>query len=321
MEQQIARNIRLGLFVLLGTLLLVAAFYFIGAKQNLFGSSFRLNARFRNVNGLMAGNNVRFAGIDVGTVEALQIVDDSTVLVRMVLDLKVQPFLRRSCLASVGTDGLMGNRLVNVSAAIGPAPQVADGDELATLPPLEMDDMMRTLNITNTNMAQISTGLADVTSRISRRNSFWKVLMDTSVAEDMKSSVLNLKLLSGDLRELGHAAADRRSSLRRLAADTLAYGKVMDALNNLALTGDSARRISTGLAAVVNDLRNGRGTVGQALTDTSLMVRLNAGLQAFTSSARDFDTNMVALQYSWPFKRYFKSLKKKREAQQDRVVK
>ena len=96
MEQETSRNIRLGIFVAAGTLCLIIAFYFVGSKQNLFGSTFRINALFYNVNGLVQGNNVRFAGIDVGTVESLEIINDSAVLVTMVLDEKARKFIRQN---------------------------------------------------------------------------------------------------------------------------------------------------------------------------------------------------------------------------------
>src|SRR4051812_7579627 len=143
------RNIRLGIFVIAGTVLLIAALYLIGSKQNLFGNSFRLQARFYNVGGLMQGNNVRFAGIDVGTVEWVRIENDTVVLVSMLLDKDVQKFIRKNAVATVGTDGLMGNKLVNINSGGDLAPQVENGDEIRSRRPVEMDEMVRTLDVTN----------------------------------------------------------------------------------------------------------------------------------------------------------------------------
>ena len=71
MAQETSKNIRVGLFVLIGTGLLIFALYLIGSKQNLFSSTFKLEAHFTNVNGLMPGNNVRFTGIDIVTIESV----------------------------------------------------------------------------------------------------------------------------------------------------------------------------------------------------------------------------------------------------------
>src|SRR5690348_15105543 len=116
MKKESSRNMQVGLFVSIGTVLLIVALYLIGDKQNLFGSTFRISAKFYNVNGLMVGNNVRFAGIDIGTVEEIEIINDSSVNVIMVLEERVQPYIKKNAIASIGTDGLMGNKLVNINS-------------------------------------------------------------------------------------------------------------------------------------------------------------------------------------------------------------
>src|SRR5689334_12869651 len=108
MSKELTRNIRLGIFVLAGTVFIIVMLYLIGSKQNLFGSTFRISAQFYTVNGLMEGNNVRFAGIDVGTVEKVEIISDSTVNVVMLIEEKIRPYIKKNAIASVGTDGLMG---------------------------------------------------------------------------------------------------------------------------------------------------------------------------------------------------------------------
>jgi phospholipid/cholesterol/gamma-HCH transport system substrate-binding protein len=145
------RNIKLGLFVVIGTIAFIAALYLIG-EQSLFGSTFKISAEFRNVNGLMAGNNVRFAGIDVGTVESVEIINDSSVKVLMRIEDKSRDFIHKNALASIGTDGLMGNKLININSVKDHSSPVDDGDVLKTLAPIETDEMLRTLNTTNENM-------------------------------------------------------------------------------------------------------------------------------------------------------------------------
>ena len=131
-------NLRLGGLILLGTTLLISALYLIGSKQNLFGSTVKISAEFYNVGGLMKGNNVRFGGIDVGTVESVKIITDSSVNVVMVINKDVQQFIKKNAIASVGTDGLMGNRLVNINAGKGTASIIKEGDVLQALKPVQM---------------------------------------------------------------------------------------------------------------------------------------------------------------------------------------
>ncbi len=68
MNNAASRNIRLGIFVIAGLAFLITVLYMVGEKRSLFGSTIKISAQFYNVNGLMAGNNVRFSGVNVGTV-------------------------------------------------------------------------------------------------------------------------------------------------------------------------------------------------------------------------------------------------------------
>ena len=69
--------IRLGMFVLGGTLVLAVALYLLGSKRNLFSSTITVEATFHQVSGLRPGNNVRYMGINVGTVEKIIIASDT----------------------------------------------------------------------------------------------------------------------------------------------------------------------------------------------------------------------------------------------------
>ena len=78
-------KVRLGLFIAVGSALFVIAIFIIGKQQNLFDPVFKLTAIFHNVSGLQIGSNIRFFGINVGTVDNISIIDDSTVRVDMLI--------------------------------------------------------------------------------------------------------------------------------------------------------------------------------------------------------------------------------------------
>jgi phospholipid/cholesterol/gamma-HCH transport system substrate-binding protein len=318
MEPETKRNIRLGAFVITGTVFIIAALYFIGSKQNLFGSTFRLSARFYNVNGLMQGNNVRFAGIDVGTVETLEIINDSTVNVIMLLDKKVQPFIRKNAVVSVGTDGLMGNKLVNINASSYAGSMVKEGDQLTTLRPIEMDEMVRTLNTTNENMKVITSNLRSITDRISSKNSLWNLLMDTVVAENVKSSVVNLKFMSnnallvtGNLKALSDDMKRGKGTIAALVSDTALSFNLKQTIVKFDRLSDTVGVITGNLSHITQKLKRGEGSAGLLLNDTTLVHDLNSSIQAIYKGADSFDENMVALQHTWPLKRYFKKKRNK----------
>jgi phospholipid/cholesterol/gamma-HCH transport system substrate-binding protein len=302
----------LGMFVIAGAALLVFALYFIGSRQNLFGSSFMLKVRFHNVNGLMEGNNVRFAGIDVGTVGAVDIENDSTVIVTMVLEERMRRFLRRNSIASVGTDGLMGNKLVNINSSGSPGEAVTDGDVLESLRPIEMDEMVRTLSVTNDNVMVVTRNLRVITDNISNRNSFWHLLADTSLAQDVRNSVSdfrssarNTSILTGNVRDIsGHIRSGR--GIGALIRDSVSPGRLRAAVASLQGVADSAGRIASGISSLVNAARGGQGSIGSLLADSTLVYRLNRAAVSADSGAMNFNENMKALQHTWPLKKYFR---------------
>lgn len=310
---KLSQNIRLGIFVLAGTILLIVSLYFIGSRQNLFGRTFTLKAKFENVNGLMSGNNVRFSGIDVGTVQSVEIINDSTVEVTMIIDEKVQGFIKKNSLASVGTDGLMGNRLVNIINVKGNFNPVDDGDYLESVPPLDLADAMTNLNATNKNLVAITDNLVQFTSQLDEGNTFWKLLSDSTVANDIKSAVKNLKNTSEqslniarDLKKISYEIKNGKGMAGTLINDTSFAGDLENTIRKLESFGDSLNEVSGEINSIISDLKSGKGTAGRLLTDTTLIMQLNRSLKELEKGAAGFEQNMEALKTSWPFKKYFR---------------
>lgn len=306
------KNIRLGIFVVSGTVFLIAALYIIGNKQNLFGNTFRISAKFYNVSGLMAGNNVRFAGIDVGTVESVEIVNDSSVKVVMVIEKDIQPFIKKNAIASVGTDGLMGNRLVNINSVKDQSDKIEEGDVLLTLRPIEQDEMVRTLNETNENMKAITSNLRTITDRINSKNTLWSILMDTVVAENVKSAIVNIKVasnssavLTGNLKNISDDIKNGKGSLGALITDTTLSGKINQVVIKLNSVSDSVAYITGDFSKIATRLAKGQGSIGVLLKDTSFVHNLNTSVNNINKGAIILNEDLEALRHSWPFKKYF----------------
>lgn len=318
-----SQNIKLGLFILIGTVLLIVALYFIGSRQNLFGKTFVLKARFENINGLMEGNNVRFSGIDVGTVKEVEIINDSTVEVTMIIEEKIKKFIKKNAIASVGTDGLMGNKLVNIIPMKGDFKNVVNGDELVSAAPLDLADALTTLNATNKNLVSITNNLVDFTNQISEENTIWKLLSDSTVATDVKTAVMNLKntstqslMIAKDLKKISNEIKNGKGMAGTLINDTSFSGQLENTIGKLEKFGDSLNKVSSDISAIVDDLKKGKGSAGKLLNDTTLIHQLTKSLVEIEKGATGFEQNMEALKTSWPFKRYFKKKAKQNKNSQ-----
>jgi phospholipid/cholesterol/gamma-HCH transport system substrate-binding protein len=317
MAKDVLKNIRLGVFVLVGTAFLIGSLYIIGNKQNLFGDTFRISAQFKNVNGLMVGNNVRYSGIDVGTVEAIEIINDSSVNVVMVIEENIRKYIKKNALAAIGTDGLMGNKLVNINSVKQVARGIEEGDVLASVQPIEQDEMIRTLNSTNENMKAITGNLRTITERINSKNTLWSLLMDTNIASNVKASIVNIKIaskqsaiLTGNIRNITENLQNGKGTLGALIVDTTISGKLKQVVVRFEKVSDSVAIITGNVSQVVNGIQNGKGSVGILLKDTMFVHDLNESMNNINKGSVLLNEDLEALRHSWLFRKYFRKQEK-----------
>ena len=198
---------KLGAFSLAALVIAVAAIYYIGKQKNKFGSVLHVYANFSSVSGLKAGSNVRLGGIDVGTVDAISLTTDTTVQVDMIIQKKVQKFIKKDAHASIGSEGLMGDKVVTITAGTPGQPMVTDGDSLRSIRPIETDAIMASLKTSADNAAIITGNLADISSRInSGKGALGKLLHDTTLSANISSTMRNLKSSTHKLDENMEAA-------------------------------------------------------------------------------------------------------------------
>ncbi len=319
MATQQARNMRLGLFVLAGTILLIAALYLIGVKQNLFGSVIRIKAKFYNVNGLMPGNGVRYAGIDIGTVENLEIAGDTLVEVSMLIKKSVQQYIHKNVVANVGTDGLMGNKLVNINPGRTAAPLIQDGDEIRTLRPVETDEVMRTLYTTNDNIRVITEDLRKITRKLNNSNTLWSFLSDSLMVANLKQAIVSIKItggqsaiIAGDLGQIVQNIKSGKGSVGALLTDTTLGSGLKQAVVKINVLSDKLAVVSGDLSNISSKLKNGEGTMGALLMDTTFVPKLNKSLENIEQGSKGFSDNMEALKHSFLLRNYFKKQEKRK---------
>ena len=316
MPQRPASNhIRLGLFVVAGLVCLLATLFLLGRKQNLFSRSMAVQADFRNVSGLLTGNNVRLGGITVGTVKQIKILNDTTVRVEMSLNRDVRPFVRRNTVAVIGTDGLVGNTIINLSAASGAAPLVAPGDILPTRTPASIDAMLGTLEISNKNLVGITHNLRQITDRLNGDNAFWKLLDDEQLTANVRASLQNaasasnqLSVASRDVRALTRGVREGRGPAGYLFTDTAFAGQLGHAAHQLAGTSDT---LAATLAVLKRQVQTDHGPLNTLLTDTVLSRQLRQSVRNVEAGTAGFSQNMDALQHNFLLRGYFRRQAKK----------
>ncbi|MEK7199628.1 MAG: MlaD family protein, partial [Bacteroidota bacterium] len=178
MEKKTIDNIKLGTFVSAGLLFLVVLLYMIGKNMSLFGDTYMLKARFENAQGLVVGNNVRYSGIQSGTVKEIEIMNDTTIEVTLLVEKKMMAIIRKNAVVSIGTEGLVGNKVVNIIPRRKQAPLAEEGDILFAKRSVDADEMLQTLSQTNNDVAVIAADLKITIQRINTSNALWNLLND-----------------------------------------------------------------------------------------------------------------------------------------------
>jgi phospholipid/cholesterol/gamma-HCH transport system substrate-binding protein len=202
-------KVRLGLFVAGGLALFVITIFIIGKQKNLFNPVFRLTSTFYNVSGLQVGNNIRFSGITVGTVDKISIINDSTVRVDMLIRKEVKQFIKSDCGVAIGSEGLIGDRLLIITQGTDDASLAKEGQELVSAEPVETDAIMASLQVTAWNAEVITQQLAQIMIKInSGEGTLGKLIADSSIAQNIDKTILNLRKSSKGLNENMEAAKD-----------------------------------------------------------------------------------------------------------------
>ncbi len=200
-------KIRLGLFIAGGLTLFVLAIFIIGKQKNMFNPVFKLSSTFNNVSGLQVGNNIRFSGINVGTVDDIIIINDSTVRVEMMIQKKVQQFIKADCQVKIGSEGLIGDRLLVITQGNTASPLAKEGQQLSSSEPVETDAIMVSLQVTAGNAEIISEQLAEIMVKVnSGKGTLGKLIQDSTIAENLNQTMNNLKKSTKGLDENMEAA-------------------------------------------------------------------------------------------------------------------
>ncbi|MBK8499720.1 MAG: MCE family protein [Flavobacteriales bacterium] len=312
-------HIRLGLFVLAGSAVLVVGLYMLGSKRNLFSNTMEVRTTFHNAGGLRPGNNVRYAGINVGTVEGVSIQNDTTVLVTLMIREDETTYILDNAIASLGSDGLMGNKLVNIEPGDGHGEPLTDGVMLPSTIPLDTDAMLRTLDVTNDNLAAITADVRILSERLTRPGSVIDLFSDTALASQLRASLGELNATATAARSATEQVSALVSDVRggkgvlgTLIGDPVAQGQVKDMLARLQQFSDSLASAAGEVSRFSSALNDRNGLANVLTQDTTVAGEVRRSIANLETGSETLNENLKALQRNWFFRKYFKEKERKR---------
>lgn len=328
MAKVTSKNMRVGIFVVVGTLLLIGALYLIGSRQHIFSSNIKLYAVFENVNGLMLGNNVRYSGINVGTVTAIEMKAVGKITIEMTVQEKAAHFIKKNAVASINSDGLVGSMVVNIE----PGDQsehatVMPGDILQSYNSISTAEMMRTLNKTNENAALLTADLLKITNLIvAGKGTLGVLVSDSLMANDIKQSAEELRkttsgatALIAQINTIISKINYDKSAAAVILSDTTAASQIRTMFFKLEASSKDVKAMTENLDDYIKQIKSGKGALNHLTQDQTFVRQIDSTMIQIKEASEKLNQNMEALQHNFFFRGYFKKLEKqkKKEAKQN----
>lgn len=326
-----SRAVIVGIFTLLGVAILAITILTLGSQRKTFTESIVVKSFFQNVNGLQKGNNIWFTGVKVGTIRSVNIIESGLVEVKMNIDEVAKKFIHSDAHAKLSSDGLIGNKIVEIYGGTASNPTLKDGDILQADKLFSTDELMNTLSKNNDNLLAITGNLKTITSQIADgKGTLGKFLNDETLANQINLIAASLNKSAANIEVLSKAAADYTAKLNKpgslandLVTDTTIFNNLRSITKQLKAVTDSSKLVIGNLNATTNTLKNGlqdsETPIGYLLNDKNASGKIKTTLTNLQSASKKLDEDLEALQHNFLLKGFFKK-KAKMENENRRVV-
>lgn len=335
MEKSTSRNVLLGILVIAGLIVFVVGIYSIGDKQSMFGNTTKVYAVFHNVSGLKLGNNVRYSGLNIGTVKDIKLKNDSLIFVEMVIDVDVMPHIKKGATASISSDGLVGNMVLNIDQGKPTEASITSGDTLLAKSRVGTDQLIESLGVTSRNIEQISEDLKNITSRIAGgKGLIGTLLNDGSLSNELTQAMHFLKVTGqktdATMTEINLLvkSMDKPDNVIGMIKDTALVSRIKRMLANLENTSSEMNTVVKNLNTTVLKARDGKGLINYLSNDVSLVRKidstatmLDVTMGHLNEASIKLNDNLEALKHNFLFRGYFKNLEKERLKQEKDKIK
>jgi phospholipid/cholesterol/gamma-HCH transport system substrate-binding protein len=320
------RAITVGIFLFLGLVIFLVGVFTLGGQKKTFVKSFSLNVVFDDIQGLKAGNNVWFSGVKIGTIKKVQFYGTSQVQVFLSIEEEAHKYIHKDAKASISSDGLIGNKIVVIDGGSPKFPFVEDGDQLLVNTTLSTDDIMKTLQVNNKNLVDITTDFRILSRNlVDGKGAAGALLSDQEVANNFKTIVANLQSTTSSANKMVNelnAFTNKLNSKGGLAdqvlTDTVVFARLQASVKALEKTAASAATLTENLNQASNKLNKSDNAAGLLLNDAQTAQQVKAIMQNLQTSSKKLDENLEALQHNFLLRGFFK--KKEKEAEEAKTI-
>ena len=323
-EQKIA-DAKLGAMVIAGLLFLVFSLYMIGKNKNIFGTSITVLVHMEEVNGLLKGSNVRFKGMNVGTVAGIEMLNDSTIEARLLIQKSMAQYIPNNSQTTINTDGLMGNKLIQIHPQPKYSNTLEEGDILYPMDQIGTQELLDRLDMSGDYLETTLRNLAEVSQKLNESEAIWRTLADSTFGTELKTAIRSFTIAGNNATALAKEGRDLLMEIKEgeglasaLISDTTIVNSFQNTLTQLDHSTEEAKQVMSDLTQILEEIYDGEGAVGMVLTDSAFSALLMETLLNLEASTENFNENMKAMRSNFLFRGYFKKKEKKaKKAERD----
>ena len=252
-----------GIFVIAATVILLATILFIGGKDNVFNKSISVSAVFEDVNGLANGNSVWFEGVKIGTVKGIAFAGKG-VHVSFIIENSVLPHIYADTKAKLGSDGLIGNKIIVLYGGSASGPAVTNGHIFGVEKAASTEEIMNTLQGSNKNLLAITDNFKAIsTDMAAGKGNIGKLLKDETLMNtlqaiviDLQKAGLNAETLTGNLSAYSNKLKNKGSLANELVTDTTIFAALKSTASHLKNTTITASQVADNLKSTTLALKD-----------------------------------------------------------------
>ena len=319
------RQIIVGIFILFGIAILIIAIFTLGGQKKTFVKSFTIHAVFNDVGGLIKGSNIWFSGVKVGTVKHVSFYGNSQVQVDMNVEDNVQSHIHKNSKARIGSDGLIGNKIVIIYDSDSSMPQIEKNDFLTVEKALNTDDMLATLQANNLNVLEITKRFKSISKKIDSGNGVLAALLnDATITNGLKNTVENLqvtaanfktvslssKIMMHDLQIFSDKLNKPGNSINSLITDTLLYENIKRSVAQIEKAVNAAKVFAENLQTASQSLHQKGNAAGMLLNDSATATSIKITLKNLETSSQKLDADLEAIQHNFLLRGFFRKKEK-----------
>lgn len=300
---------------------MIVFLFIIGSRQNLFDDTITLKTQVTDAVGLQEGSSVRFMGINIGSVERISIVNDTSVSIILMIDNDQAPFITKDSKAVINSDGLMGNKLITLIAGTNSSDAVVDGDEIASLKPIGMENVMNSVLENSRNLEKLTTNLIEITAEISSgKGLIGKLLFDSTAVNEFERVMTstsqmakNLESTTANFQDVSNKISNGEGTLGRLIYDNSIANGLTNIIDSLSSASSNMNEATMQINDFSRKLNNGNGAMSRLVNDTTMANNLDETIENAKERTAELEETIDIVNDSWILNLFGGNKKKKKQ--------